>query len=55
MKGKMVQIIGAVIDVEFESENLPPVRHGLKTRRRFIDDRGNWVEEDLYLEVAQHI
>ena len=55
MKGRIVQVIGAVIDVEFGEKNLPPVRHGLKTRRKFIDDRGNWAEEDLYLEVAQHI
>jgi F-type H+-transporting ATPase subunit beta len=55
MKGKIVQVIGAVVDVEFSEKNLPPVRHGLKTIRRFIDDRGNWAQEELYFEVAQHI
>jgi len=55
MKGKIVQVIGAVVDVEFPEKNLPPVKHGLKTIRRFIDDRGNWAQEELYFEVAQHI
>jgi F-type H+-transporting ATPase subunit beta len=53
--GRIVQVIGPVVDVEFDTGDLPPIRHGLKTRRKFIDDRGNWAEEDLYLEVAQHI
>ncbi|MDQ7038514.1 MAG: F0F1 ATP synthase subunit beta, partial [Aquificota bacterium] len=53
--GRIVQVIGPVVDVEFDTGDLPPIKHGLKTRRRFIDDRGNWAEEDLYLEVAQHI
>ncbi len=55
LKGKIVQVIGPVVDVEFESKELPPIRHGLKTKRKFIDDKGEWAEEELFLEVAQHI
>lgn len=55
MKGKVVQVIGAVLDVEFDTEDLPPVRNGLVLKRRFTDENDNWVEEDLFLEVAQHI
>ncbi len=55
MKGKVVQVIGAVLDVEFDTEDLPPVRNGLVLKRRFPDENNNWVEEDLFLEVAQHI
>ncbi|MEN3033401.1 MAG: F0F1 ATP synthase subunit beta [Aquificaceae bacterium] len=55
MKGKIVQVIGPVIDVEFESDQLPPVRHGLKTIRNFVNDRGEWISEELYLEIGQHI
>ncbi len=55
VKGKIVQVIGPVVDVEFEAKELPPIKHGLKTVRKYIDDKGNWAEEELYFEVAQHI
>ncbi|BCX88415.1 F-type H+/Na+-transporting ATPase subunit beta [Methylomarinovum tepidoasis] len=42
--GKIVQIIGAVVDVEFPRENLPKVYHALK-----VDDA------DLTLEVQQQL
>ncbi|HLD82158.1 MAG TPA: F0F1 ATP synthase subunit beta, partial [Patescibacteria group bacterium] len=45
-KGKIKQIIGAVVDVEF-SENLPGIYHALTIER----ERG----ETLVLEVQQHI
>ncbi len=54
-KGTIVQIVGPVVDVEFESGDLPEIRNSLKTIRKGIDDRGNEYEEELYLEVAQHI
>lgn len=43
--GKIVQVIGAVIDVQFEGE-LPPILNALET-----DNNGN----RLVLEVAQHL
>ncbi len=54
-KGIIIQIVGPVVDVEFESGDLPEIRNSLKTIRKGIDDRGNEYEEELYLEVAQHI
>jgi len=37
--GRIVQVIGAVVDVEFDTKELPPIKHGLKTVRRYIDDK----------------
>ena len=54
-KGIIIQVVGPVVDVEFESGDLPEIRNSLKTIRKGIDDRGNEYEEELYLEVAQHI
>ncbi|RMD46059.1 MAG: F0F1 ATP synthase subunit beta [Aquificota bacterium] len=54
-KGFIVQVVGPVVDVEFETEELPEIRWALKTTRTAIDDRGNETQEDLYLEVAQHL
>jgi len=53
--GRIVQVIGPVIDVEFESKQLPAIRNALKVKRTAIDDTGKEYIEDLYLEVAQHI
>ncbi|NPA13082.1 MAG: F0F1 ATP synthase subunit beta [Aquificae bacterium] len=53
--GKIVQVVGPVVDVEFETDDLPEIRWALKTVRIAIDDRGNEQKEDLYLEVAQHL
>lgn len=44
-KGKIVQIIGPVIDVEFETENLPFINDALT-----VDNHGKQV----VMEVAQH-
>ncbi len=54
-KGIIVQVVGPVVDVEFETEELPEIRWALKTIRIAIDDKGNETTEDLYLEVAQHL
>jgi len=32
MKGKIVQVVGPVVDVEFETEELPEIRWALKTQ-----------------------
>ena len=45
-KGKVVQVIGTVVDVEFAPDELPEVNNGLD-----IDNNG----ERLVLEVEQHI
>ena len=44
-KGKIVQIIGPVIDVEFETDNLPFINDALT-----VDNHGKQV----VMEVAQH-
>ena len=55
LKGEIVQVVGPVVDVEFETEELPEIRWALKTVRTAIDDRGNEIQEELFLEVAQHL
>ncbi len=49
--GKITQVIGAVIDVEFESGALPPILNALTVTNPAIDDR----QDNLILEVAQHL
>ncbi|MGM0506116.1 MAG: F0F1 ATP synthase subunit beta [Bacteroidota bacterium] len=46
-KGSVAQVIGPVVDVDFEQGNLPPVLNALYIDR---DDQSR-----LYLEVAQHL
>ncbi|RMD86448.1 MAG: F0F1 ATP synthase subunit beta, partial [Candidatus Dadabacteria bacterium] len=51
-KGKIVQILGAVVDVEFPKESgLPRIYDALLTTNPAIDDN----ENNLTLEVAQHL
>jgi len=49
--GKISQVIGAVVDVEFEPGKLPPIYHALRVTNPAIDDK----EWNLVLEVAQHL
>jgi len=49
--GRISQVIGAVIDVEFEPGKLPEIYHALRVTNPAIDDR----ENNLVLEVAQHL
>lgn len=49
--GKISQVIGAVVDVEFDPGMLPPIYHALRVTNPTIDDR----EHNLVLEVAQHL
>jgi F-type H+-transporting ATPase subunit beta len=54
MKGKVVQVIGPVIDVEFPQGQLPNILDALKLNDEY--DAGNQkVKVSLTLEVAQHI
>ena len=49
--GRIAQILGAVVDVEFDGDRLPAIFTALRTTNPAIDDRpGN-----LVLEVAQHL
>ncbi|MDO8445114.1 MAG: F0F1 ATP synthase subunit beta [Deltaproteobacteria bacterium] len=49
--GKVTQVIGPVVDVEFERGKLPPIYNAVKLTNPSIDDR----EGNLVLEVAQHL
>jgi F-type H+-transporting ATPase subunit beta len=49
--GKVVQVMGAVIDVEFPSDSLPNIFNALTLHNPSIDDN----PENLTLEVAQHL
>ena len=50
-KGRISQVIGAVIDVEFEPGKLPAIFNAIKLTNPAIDDR----EGNLIAEVAQHL
>ena len=50
-KGRITQVIGPVVDVEFEAGKLPEIYHALKVTNPSIDER-DW---NLVLEVAQHL
>jgi F-type H+-transporting ATPase subunit beta len=50
-KGKITQVIGAVVDVAFEPGKLPAIYNALRVTNPAIDDR----ENNLVLEVAQHL
>src|SRR5690348_12804919 len=49
--GKITQVLGAVIDVEFSDGNLPPIYNALKVSNPAISDQ-QW---NLIVEVAQHL
>jgi F-type H+/Na+-transporting ATPase subunit beta len=49
--GKISQVIGAVIDVRFETGELPPILNALVTTNPGINDQ----PDNLILEVAQHL
>jgi len=49
--GKIVQVLGAVVDVSFPMEGLPPINTALKATNRSISD----ISGNLTLEVAQHL
>ncbi len=49
--GKVKQVLGPVVDVEFEGGELPPINGALRVTNKLIDDK----EYNLTLEVAQHL
>ncbi len=50
-QGKVVQVMGPVVDVEFPEGHLPQIYNALKLTNKSLDDRN----ENLTLEVAQHL
>ena len=50
-EGRITQVMGAVIDVEFEDSALPPIYNALQVTNPTISDK----EWNLILEVAQHL
>jgi F-type H+-transporting ATPase subunit beta len=49
--GKVTQVIGPVVDVQFPPGLLPPIYHALRITNPAIDDR----KDNLVVEVAQHL
>ncbi|WP_186646383.1 F0F1 ATP synthase subunit beta [Fluviispira vulneris] len=49
--GKIIQVMGPVVDVQFSQGNLPEIFHALRTTNTSI----NSSKENLVLEVAQHL
>jgi F-type H+-transporting ATPase subunit beta len=50
-KGKIAQVMGPVVDVEFEEAALPPIYTALVVPKEKIEG----LESDLFLEVALHL
>ena len=51
--GKIVQVTGPVVDVEFKGGKLPKINNALKVKAKAQDNNG--VDIDLTLEVALHL
>ncbi|MDG0814948.1 F0F1 ATP synthase subunit beta [Bdellovibrio svalbardensis] len=49
--GKVKQVLGPVVDVEFEGGELPAINSALRVTNKFISE----TEYNLVLEVAQHL
>lgn len=49
--GKIKQVMGPVVDVEFEGGELPAINAALRATNKFVSDK----EFNLVLEVAQHL
>jgi len=51
IKGKIIQVIGPVIDIEFEEGHLPKIYNAIKIPRTNTEG----VKEELIVEVQQHL
>lgn len=51
MEGRIKQVLGPVVDVEFGAGHLPAIYNALRVTNAAIDDR----QDNLVLEVAQHL
>src|SRR3970282_660180 len=49
--GKIAQVLGAVVDVDFSGATLPPIYNALKASNPAISDQ----QGNLVLEIAQHL
>ena len=49
--GRVVQVIGPVLDVEFDSEHLPDIYNALTVK----SSGGEGMDVNLVVEVQQHI
>src|SRR5438094_9725519 len=49
--GKITQVLGAVVDVEFSDSSLPPIYNAFKVSNTACSD----VQWNLVIEVAQHL
>ncbi len=50
-EGKIVQVIGPVVDIDFEDGNLPAIFNAIKIPRTSLEGK----EEELTVEVQQHL
>ena len=50
-EGKVIQVMGPVVDVEFSEGELPEILTALNITNPTIDD----TEDNLVVEVAQHL
>ena len=50
-QGRVIQVLGAVVDVEFPDGYRPRMQHALKATNPMLNDR----PDNLVLEVAQHL
>lgn len=53
--GKVVQVVGPAIDIEFEPGNLPAIYNAVKISSADQDTVKSSVELNIVLEVAQHL
>lgn len=51
IKGKIIQVIGPVVDIEFEDGHLPLIYNAVRIPRTTVEG----VQEDLIVEVQQHL
>ncbi|MCX8009150.1 MAG: F0F1 ATP synthase subunit beta, partial [Patescibacteria group bacterium] len=50
-KGRIIQVIGPVVDIDFSGGKLPAVLNAIKIKRKNIEG----VEDELVCEVQQHL
>ncbi len=53
--GKVVQVVGPAVDIEFEPGQLPNIYNAIKIRSADQDTVKSSIELDITLEVAQHL
>ncbi|HEY3278129.1 MAG TPA: F0F1 ATP synthase subunit beta [Syntrophorhabdaceae bacterium] len=51
VQGKVVQVIGTVVDIRFPADNLPPIYGAVYITNPTINDK----PDNLVLEIAQHV